>query len=169
MTETAIPLPPSWEAVVGWNGGDEARWLSGFWTSLGDHPYLSDGRSSMSGNPWGWLAWSRSRAVEPHVRPYDIGSSETEGPDALLFDRVERRVYVARRDEAERVVRDQWPAEDEVELTPEQVDVIVEHVRRAMAARPMPTAEQLMASMREHSRLVEEMVTWLDRWLEEQR
>jgi hypothetical protein len=142
------PLPPRWEAVVGWTGGDTARWLCGFWTSLGDHPYLSDGRSSMSGDAWGWLAWARHAAVALHLASFNLGSSEMEGPHALLFDRAERKVYAADRLEAERVVRDQWPVEDEVELTPEQMEAVVEHVRRAMAARPMPTAEQLIASMR---------------------
>ena len=168
MTETPIPLPPGWEAAVGWSGG-EARWLLGFWTSLGDHPHLSDARTSMSGHSWGWLAWARHAAVAPHLAPFDIGSSEMEGPHALLCDLTERKVYAASREEAERVVREQWPEEDEAQLTPEQMDAVMEHVRRAMAARPMPTAEQPMRSMREHSRLVAEMVRWLDEWREEKR
>lgn len=170
MNLLSLPaLPPNWEAVVGWTGGDHARWLSGCWTSLGDHPYLSDGRTSMSGDGWGWLAWARHAAVAPHLRPYDLGSSEQEGPHVLLIDRAERRVYAASRDEAERVVRGQWPACEEPDLTPEQMDAVVEHVRRAMESRPMPTAEELMRRLREHSRLVSEMIRWLDEWKEEQK
>lgn len=163
------PLPPNWEAAVGWSGGDHARWLSGFWTSLGDHPYLSDGRTSMSGDGWGWLAWARHAAVAPHLRAYDLGSSEREGPHALMIDRVERKVYAADRREAERVVRDQWPVCEEPDLTAEQVEAVMRHMERAMASRPTPTASEIIRRMREHSRLVAEMVAWLDQWNEEQR
>lgn len=169
MTELRIPLPPNWEAAVGWTCGDSARWLSGFWTSLGDHPYLSDGRTSMSGDGWGWLAWAGHAAVAPHLRPYDLGGSEMEGPHALLIDRVERKVYACDRREAERVVRGQWPACEEPVMTAEQVEAVMRHMERAMAARPMPTADQLLRSMREHSRLVAEMIAWLDSWLEGRR
>jgi hypothetical protein len=161
-----VPLPPNWEVVVGWTGGDHARWLSGYWTSLGDHPYLSDGRTSMSGDGYGWLAWSRSRAVAPHLADYRLGDSMSEGPHALLIDRAERRVYAADRHEADCVVLGQWPACEEPDLTVEQVEAVMDRLERAMAARPMPTVAQLMASMREHSRLVSEMVKWLDQWKE---
>lgn len=163
------PLPPHWEDAVGWTGGDDARWLSGYWTSLGDHPHLSDGRSSMSGHGWGWLAWSRHTKVAPHLAPYDLGDSMAEGPHALLIDRLERRVYAAGRDEAGRVVRGQWPAEEGPELTAEQIEEVMDHVRRAMASRPMPSAGQLVASMRRQAALVAEMMAWLDEWQEEQR
>jgi hypothetical protein len=162
-----IPLPPNWEAVVGWTGGDHARWLSGFWTSLGDHPYLSDGRTSMSGDGWGWLAWARHAAAAPHLRAYRLGDSMSEGLHALLIDRAERRVYAASRDEAERVIRGHWPACEEPDLTDEQVEAVMRHMEAAMVARPLPTAEEIIRRMREHSRLVSEMVKWLDEWKEE--
>jgi hypothetical protein len=164
MTELPVPLPPGWESVVGWTGGDAARWLLGFWTSLGDHPYLSDGRSSMSGTAYGWLAWSRHAAVEPHLAHFDLGNSEMEGPHALVFDRVERQVYACGRAEAQAVVRGQWPAQEPLRLSQEHIDAIVENVRRAMASRPLPTPDELMRRMREHSAQVAAMVAWLDQW-----
>ena len=164
MTELPIPVPPGWEAAVGWTGGGEARWLSGFWTSLGDHPQLSDGRSSMSGDGYGWLAWSRHPKVAPQLRPYDLGCSLQEGPHALLIDRAERKAYAAERAEADRVVRGQWPVADEEDLTREEADQVATEVAREWMSMPMPTAERLMASLRERATRVAAMVAWLDEW-----
>jgi hypothetical protein len=163
MNLLPIPLPPQWESVVGWAGGP-ARWLSACWTCCGDCPWLEDGRTGVTGSPFGWQGWSRHRAVAPHLASHDIGSSEADGCERLLVDLVGRQVFVADAAEARWFVHGQWPPEEPIRLSQEQIDAVLEQVRAAMASRPLPTADELMRRMREHSRLVAEMVAWLDRW-----
>lgn len=163
MTPLAIPVPSAelLEPAIGWSGGD-ARWISIFWTCCGDCPWMEDGRSSMTGHAWGLLAWWRHGSVAPVLRDLDLGSSERDGMQRLVLERRDRRVFVASTEEARRVVRDQWPAEEPVELTTEQWAEIVEEVRQRMLARPLPSMGDLMEQMRQHSALVAEMIRWLD-------
>lgn len=160
-----VPLPPGWEEVVGWTGGEEGRWLSVCWESCGDHPWIEDGRTGMSGRSWGYLAWSRFQSVAPVLARHDLGSSNgDEATERLLIDRTLRRVYVADAAEARSVVRGQWPSQEPAQLSREQTDAVVENVRRAMEARPVPTPQEVMEALRRHSRLVAEMLVWLERW-----
>lgn len=168
MTELPIPIPPQLLAALNYPGHD-ARLVSLCWTNCGDTSWYDDGRSSGTGDGWSYLAFARHPAIRPHLAGWDLGSCEADGTHRLLLDLGTGTVSVGTAAEVREAVRDQWPEEDEPVLTAEQMDAVVEHVRRAWLARPMPTAEQLMASMREHSRMVSEMVTWLDRWMEEER
>jgi len=61
-------------------------------------------------------------------------------------------------------VREQWPAEEPVRLSPEEMEAATERLRQALASLPLPTAAELMGSMRRHARLVAEMVAWLSAW-----
>lgn len=157
----ALPVPPQLEAAVGYTG--DARWLSLCWTACGDTVLYDDGRAYGTGHGWGYLGFARSPAVAPYLRGLDLGSSERDGTQRLVIDRVERRAYSAANEEARRVVRDQWPAEPEVELTPEQWEAVVDEVRQRLLSRPLPTAADLLRQMREHGQLVAEMVRYLDR------
>jgi hypothetical protein len=80
----------------------------------------------------------------------------------VLLDRAERRASSADAAETRAFLREQWPAEEPVELTTEQWEQIVEEVRQRMLARPLPSMGDLMEQMRQHSALVAEMVRWLD-------
>lgn len=159
-----VVLPPSWEEVVGWSGGAEARWLSVCWEPCGDHPWMEDGRTGQSGHPWGYLAWANIPPIRAVLSRHKLGNSDEESTERLLIDRTLRRVYVADAAEARSVVRGQWPPQEPVQLSQEQIDAIVDNVRRAMEARPMPTPQEVMVSMRRHSRLVAEMIRWLELW-----
>lgn len=162
MIPITVPVPPQFEAAVSWTGG-ESRWLSVCWSPCGDCPWLDDGRSSMTGTPWGLLAWLRHPAVAAAIRDLDIGSSERDGRQRLLLDREYRRMFVCGADEARVVVREQWPHEEPVELSVEQWKAVVERVRRMTLDRPLPTMHELMRQMREHAAVVADMVRWLDR------
>jgi len=164
MKPLAVPLPPNWEIVVGWTGGD-ARWLAVAWEGGGDHPWLEDGRLSMSGRSLGYLGWARHTAVAPHLTACDIGGSDHDGSQRLLVDRIGRAVYVADLTEARWMVRGQWPAEEPSKLRPEEVDAVVEQVRQAWLTSPPPSTEEVIRRMREHSRQVATMISWLDEWV----
>jgi len=168
MKPLAIPLPPEWEIVVGWTD-TEARWISLAWEGCGDHPWLEDGRLGMTGNSWGYLAWARHAAVAPILTTCDIGGSDHDGTERLLIDRTARTGYVAPTAEARWFVRGQWPAEEPSKLRPEEIEGIVRHVRQAWLSSPMPTPEEMVRQMREHSRQVAKMITWLDEWAKERK
>ncbi len=160
MTPLPIPVPPQLEAVVGYTG--DARWISLNWTCLGDTVLYSDGRSSGTGHGWGYLGYVRHPAVAPLLRGLELGSSEQDAAELLLFDRDDRRAFVADATEARAFLREQWPAEEPVELTTEQWQQIVEEVRQRMLSRPLPSMGDLMQQMRDHSALVAEMLRSLD-------
>jgi hypothetical protein len=162
MTPLPIPVPPQIEAVTGYTG--DARWISVCWTCCGDCPWIDDGRSSMTGHAYGLLAWWRHPTVQPHLRDAALGSSEADGTQRVLIHRVERKAYLATAAEARRVVTGQWPEEPAVELTREEWDAVVERIRQAMLNRPIPSMGYLMKQMQEHSKLVAEMVRFLDGW-----
>lgn len=160
MTTLPIPIPPQLIEAISYPG--EARLVSLCWTSCGDTSWYDDGRSSGTGDAWSCLAWARHPAVAPHLAGWDLGSSDEEGSHRLLLDLQEGAVCVGTTAEVRAAVRGQWPEEEEVRLSPEQLEAVVEHVRRAWMSRPLPTAGELMASMRRHSALVAEMVRSLD-------
>jgi hypothetical protein len=162
MNPLPIPVPPQLEAAVGYVG--DARWISFCWTCCGDCPWIDDGRGSMTGTPYGLLAFWRHPAVAPHLRDADLGSSEQDGTQRLVIDRQERRAYLASSATARSVVCGQWPAEPAVELTREEWDAVVERIRLAMLNRPIPSIADLMRQLQEHSRLVADMIRFLDLW-----
>lgn len=167
MTRLLIPIPPQLLQALRYPG--EARLVSLCWAACGDTSWYDDGRSSGTGDAWSYLAFVRHPAIAPHLAGWDLGSSDEDGGHRLLLDTVAGTVDAGTVAEVRAAVRAQWPVEDEVRLTPEQAEQVMDEVRRAWMSRPMPTAEQLLASMREQRRLVAEMVRWLDSWMEEKR
>jgi hypothetical protein len=161
-----VPVPPQLLDAVGYQG--DAKLVSLNWTPLGDTVWYDDGRSSGTGYAWAFLVWKRHKKVALHLAPFVLGSSDMEGTHRLLLDREARTVCVGTTAEVRAALAGQWPAEEPVELTREEMERVVEHVRRTLAARPLPTAAQLMASMRLHSALIAAMVRWLDEWVPEQ-
>lgn len=160
MKPLDIPVPPQLEQVVGYAG--DARWLSLCWTCYGDTVLYSDGRSSGTGHGWGYLGYVRHPLVAPPLRELDLGSSEQDGRSQLLIDRVERVAYSADAVEARAFLREQWPAEEPVELTPEQWQEVVEEIRARMLSTPLPSTSELVQQMRAHSALVADMIRFLD-------
>jgi len=167
MTPLPIPIPPQLLEAVGYRG--DARLVSLCWTSS-DKPWHDDGRSGGTGDVWAYLAFARHAAVRLHLAPYDLGGIDRDGRHRLLIDMEARTVSVGTVAEVREAVLAQWPVVEEEDLTKEQADEVLGHVRRSMASLSMPTSEGLMTAMRERSALVAAMVAWLDEWnLEEKR
>lgn len=160
MTPLPVPVPPQLEHVVGYPGN--ARWVSLCWTCCGDSCWYDDGRTSGTGHPWGYLGWVRHAVVAPSVAVADLGSSERDGTQRLVIDRVERRAYLADAAGARSVVCGQWPDAPAVELTGDDWDEVVERVQREMLGRPLPSGADLMRQLQLHARLVADMIAWLD-------
>lgn len=163
MTPLPIPVPPAelLEPAIGWSGG-EARWISICWTSCGDCPWIEDGRSSMTGHAYGLLAWWRHPSVAPVLRNLDLGSSDQDGNQRILLAVERRQVFVATAEEARRVVREQWPAEEPVEMSADEWERLVRQVHESILNRPLPSADELVRRLTEHSRVVADLSRWLD-------
>jgi hypothetical protein len=114
FTSLGAPVPPGLAEAIGYPG--DARFVAVYWTSLGDEVVYDDGRVSGTGNSYLFLAWKRHPAVALHLAPYDLGSSEEEGVDALLVDREVGRLSVGQRASVLAFVREQHPPRPE--LTP---------------------------------------------------
>jgi hypothetical protein len=155
-----IVAPPQLEDAVCWTGGD-SRWLSATWTSLGDTVWLSDGVHSMTGNGWGWLAFSRHPAVQPALRDADLGCSLREGVQRVLIDRHSRRCYLVDHGTADLVLDAQRPQDEPVVLSHAELE---ELVRRAAAHRVRSSGHAILAAMRRHAATVAALVRLLDEW-----
>jgi len=118
----------------------------------------------MTGHGWGFLAWSRHAAIAPTLREADLGSSELDGQHRVLIDRETRKCYLVGHAVGDRLLKGRWSASEPVVLTPEEAEELVNRVRQAMQARRLPSATELIASMRKHSATVAALVRWLDEW-----
>src|ERR1051326_450013 len=83
-----IPVPPMLEQALAYPG--QARLVAFCWSSLGDEAMYADGRCSGEADWAAYLAFVEHPRVEPHLRPYDLGSSEEEARAFLMLDREAR-------------------------------------------------------------------------------
>jgi hypothetical protein len=93
LTPLHAPVPPMLAKAIGYTG--DARFVSFHWTPAGDETYYSDGCISATGNWQTYLAFIRHPAVNPHLKGYDFGSSDSEAEHSLLLDRLYLALYVA--------------------------------------------------------------------------
>jgi len=84
------------------------------------------------------------------------------------MDRVQRAVYVADAVEARGIVRGQWPTEEPSQINAEELNAVIEHVRRGWLSAPLPSTEEMVRQMRERSRQVAALISWLDAWFSNQ-
>jgi hypothetical protein len=161
MQQLDVPVPPMLERAVGFPG--DARFFALYW-GAGDEAYFSDGRTSATGNPHGYLAFIRHPAVALPLAGHDLGSSDDEATEWLVIDRQSRRAYVAPVAEARRFLREQWQESRVVPavLSQEDFAALFDQLRRDFASKPTPTPAEVMAAMKEQQRLESEMRAWLD-------
>jgi hypothetical protein len=93
ITPLKAPVPPMLATAIGYKG--DARFVSFHWTPYGDEAEYSDGRLSATGNWQAFLAYIQHPAVSPHLRDYDLGSSDSEAMHALILDREKLEVLEA--------------------------------------------------------------------------
>ena len=169
MLRIDVPVPPMLEQAVGYHG--DARFFAIYW-GAGDEAYFNDGRTSATGHPHGYLCYIRHPAVGPELSRVNMGSSDYEAESWIVIDRRHRRAYVASVLEARRFLREQWnetAAAVPAVLSQEEFAAVFEKLRQDFESRPMPTAAEIMAAMREQQKLEAEMVAWLDATPQAQR
>jgi hypothetical protein len=121
----SIPVPPSLAEALGYGG--EERFLALWWEAAADAIMWSDGRTTTSGWRHGFLAYVQHPQVEPYLAPYDLGSREAPAAHYLLLDLVDQQAYIGTAGQVTRFLRDYTP---KPELTPEQVEMLIQHRRQ---------------------------------------
>jgi hypothetical protein len=145
------------EAALGYQG--QSRWVAFWWEPAGDELAWDDGSSSTVGANWyAWLIFVQHPSVEPHLAPYELGSSDTQALHALLLDREARALYVGRRVEVSQVLADHAPPAPVITIEQFQA-----YMQEAMAKMTLPSQQEITRRMKEEARLCEELQAWLDR------
>lgn len=101
-----VPVPPMLEQALGYPG--QARLVAFFWSPLGDEAVFNDGWCSGDADWTAYLAFVEHPTVEPHLRPFDLGSSEDEARHWLVLDREERTLSILPAREAAALLQQQW-------------------------------------------------------------
>jgi hypothetical protein len=86
-----VPVPPMLEEALGYTGN--GKFVAFYW-GAGDEAYYDDGRSSATGEWDAYLAFVQHPTIEPALRPYHLGDSDSEATHELVLDREERKLYV---------------------------------------------------------------------------
>jgi hypothetical protein len=165
LTQLHIPVPPQLEQALGYE--HKARFVAFYWEA-GDESYYDDGRVSGTGEWNGYLTFVRHPAIEPTLRPYHLGDSETEAHHWLLLDRQERALYVAPVRQANRFLHKQWPqktAGEPVAMSQEEMMQVVMNALNTQNWQEVQTeinTEEIMRKMHAQAQLVQDMQTWLD-------
>lgn len=154
-----VPVPPMLEAAIGYEG--EAR-LVAFFFDAGDEAYYADGRTTTCGEWDAYELYVNHPLVAPHLRGYDLGSSEEPPIHYLLLDREARSLSVAPVALAQRLLREQWCVPEQ----PEPMLVGTEYewdqlVQNLVGQVIQPTPADIPAYWCEHCRLVEQLMVWL--------
>lgn len=168
FTDLKLTVPPGFEAALGYAG--DRRYVAFYWSPIGDELMYTDGETSADGEYSAWLLWSRHITVAPALTGFDFGSSEAPARHWLLFDRQDRRVYAGDAGQVEAFLAAQpdllearraWEA-----LSPEdqeqRLSEALAHLNQALAARPMPSGEDVERYLQESYRRGRKLAMWLD-------
>jgi hypothetical protein len=160
-----VPVPPMLEQALAYPG--QAGLVAFFWSPSGDEAVYADGLRSGVGDWAAYLAFVQHPLVEPHLLPYDLGSSEAEVQHWLLLDREARALSALPVEEAVALLQQQWGIQQaRLPLQWETLDPIPELLATLTGKRgwraisiemvpvPQPGPEQ-------GSRLAE-LLAWLD-------
>jgi hypothetical protein len=101
-----VPVPPMLEQALDYPG--QARLVAFSWSSCGDEARYDDGHCAGEADWAAYLAFVKHPIVEPHLRPFDLGSSEDEAQQWLVLDREARTLSVLPAEEAAAVLQQQW-------------------------------------------------------------
>ncbi len=147
--------------AIGYKGKE--RFVSFQWTPYGDEAEYSDGRLSATGNWQSFLAYIQHPVVSPHLKEYDLGSSDSEAKHALILDRVQQEIFIAPVKVAEKFLNEQWPTEP-----PMSQEEYVAKISIALKNIKQPRdidIEDIQRRIEEQYTLVEDIQKWLDKYL----
>ncbi len=154
----SIPVPPMLEEALGYQ--ETARYV-GFYWGAGDESYVNDGRYMTTGEWDAFLLFVRHWSVEPHLRGYNLGSSEDEARHWLILDREERQLIVAPVAIAQQVLQSQWKqpeAEPVLVVDEAEWEQLVQDLQARMKTIGQ---DQVLALMHQHQIVVQDLAAWL--------
>lgn len=109
LTKLPLHAPPSLEEAIGYTG--PADRVAFYWEPGGDEACYHDGREGLVGANWhSYLLFVRHPSVAPHLRPYDLGSSDEPAQHWLLLARPTRQLYVGPAGLVHAALLAQWPS-----------------------------------------------------------
>jgi hypothetical protein len=168
LRETVVPLPvpvpPMLELALDYPG--QARLLAFFWSPMGDEALYHDGQRSGVGDWTAYLAFVRHPLVEPHLRSFDLGSSEEEARHWLVLDREARSLSVLPAEEAALLLSQQWATRPALPLQWAALDPIPELLADITGKRRWRAVSIDMVPVPQHrpeqAARLEDLLTWLD-------
>jgi hypothetical protein len=163
LTPLMVPVPPMLAKAIGYTA--DARYVSFHWTPYGDEVDYFNGRLSATGNWHPFLVYIQHPAVSPHLKGYDLGSSDSEAKHALILDRESHALYVAPVKEAEKFLTEQWPPEPPIRMSQEAYLAMISKALKNIKQPDDVKIEEIQRRIDEQYALVEKMQQWLDRYL----
>jgi hypothetical protein len=158
------PVPPMLATAIGYTG--EARFVAFNWTPYGDEAEYSDGRIiSATGNWHPFLVYIQHPAVSPHLRGYDLGSSDSEARHALILDRENLELFIAPVREAQAFLMEQWPPQPPLRMSQKEYLAKISEALKNVKHPDDIDIEEIQRQIEEQNALIEEMQQWLDRYL----
>ncbi len=174
-----VPVPPMLEAALGYTPfrGDEACFVTFYWSPFGDEACFDDGRTSGTGDWQGFLAYIDHISVGPALGAgrYQLGSSEEVNTHRLLLDRRERKLYLVEDRAGCLVLFKQWqtgcepePAASELfELHPGQPEIanlggLLGTILDQWEEMKPPSHSEIEAFTRKRESILSELFLWLD-------
>jgi hypothetical protein len=163
LTPLDVPVPPMLATAIGYTG--DARFVSFHWTPAGDEAYYSDGRISATGNWQAYLAYIQHPAVSPHLKGYDLGSSDSDAKHALVLDQEHLALYVAPVREAEKFLSEQWPKQPPIRMSKEEFTAVVTKALKNVKPPKDISIQEIQRRIDQQYALVEALQLWLDKQL----
>lgn len=108
--------PAEFWRALGYDG--PARYVAIWWERCGDEASWADGRRSFVGAEWNsYLALINFNFPLGDARRWLLGGSETEAMFHLVIDRMTEWAWLVPADEADEVLRSQWPVDHRPPIT----------------------------------------------------
>jgi hypothetical protein len=137
-----------------------------YWQPCGDECEYDDGRLSGTGSWATYLAYTQHTAVAGALLSYDLGSSDSEATHLLIIDRTEQKAYVADvRTGHDFLRRQSHPPLPEIDI--EDAAGTLADLLDIETWKQVPIdEEEIEARMRESAEQTEEMLRFLDSFIE---
>jgi hypothetical protein len=145
--------------------GGDARYIAFKWTPYGDEALYNDGRLSATGNWQAFLAYIQHPTVNPFLRDYDLGSSDSEAKHAIILDQEKQEVFISPVKEVQTFLTKQWPPEPPIELSQEEELTQLSELLRSVKPPDDVDIEEIQRRITEQYTLIEQMQHWLDKYL----
>lgn len=151
-----VPVPPMLEAAL--DCELDGEWLGIWWDAVDAIVRCHNGALLMEASSLAWLSFCRHSRVAPFLSEYRIGDVPKNAADALLLDRVGRRIHIGPRAIVECFLRHFGVVSTATPLDRAFLFEILEECPELMASN-VPGAAAVLA---EYKRRAHALSDWLD-------